>query len=255
VSPKDVFPVYVPTRGRSSLARGTLTLLVEAGIVATMVVEPREVDDYTRAFPAHQALVLPANDKGLVFSRNFIMQHARINGGWFWMIDDDVTGFFKTVDRRNIKVGALEALIEAQRFFAGSKNAGQASLEYAQIAWSAKKTFSLNSYCDVVVCINADATKSLNYREAGLKVDRDFTLQVLASGRNSCRVISYSFAAPKNGSNKGGLHDEYAAGKEAASSRWMCETWGPAICTPHVKKDGRPDVKINWKFFQPWKNK
>jgi hypothetical protein len=134
---------------------------------------------------------------------------------------------------------------------AAMPDVAQVALEYQQFAWSATKD-ARNSYCDVAVAIHAKRTGRLRYREITPKEDRDFTLQVLASGWGTARFSRLAFSCPKNGSNDGGLAPLYATGGyEEAASRRMVELWGDEVCTFHRKPDGRPDVKINWRFFRP----
>lgn len=237
--------VYVPSKGRPS--GSTAKLLAESGINFLVVVEPQEYDAY-KAVVGKRLLTLPASNQGIAYVRNWILQHH--DSGWYWMLDDDITAFFKTTNGKNTKVSAREALEGAGGFFIEDASIGQAALEYQQFAWSATRAVKHNGYCDVAVCINKDRVKMLRYRpEVNLKEDRDFTLQVLSSGMRTARVCRYSFAAPKNGSNAGGLSGEYSqTGKELAASRLMCRLW-PGICTPITKRDGRQDVKINWRHF------
>ena len=128
----------------------------------------------------------------------------------------------------------------------------QAGLEYQQFAWSARKPFTLNSYCDVAVAIHSQRTLGLQFRQdLQLKVDRDFTLQILTSGYRTLRTCHIAFAAPENGSNTGGLSDLYAInGAEANESQAMVQLWGDTLCETLVKPSGRHDVKVNWKFFK-----
>ena len=235
--------VYVPSKGRPNSS--TAALLDASGVNFSLVVEPSERATYGGKWPV---LVLPENDKGIAYVRNWILTNH--TAGWYWMLDDDITSFCKTEQARNKKISASEALEGAGAYFLSDSSIGQASLEYQQFAWSAKKPVKHNGYCDVAVCINKDRVRMLKYRhEVNLKEDRDFTLQVLASGMRTARVCRYSFAAPKNGSNTGGLHGEYSrAGREQAASFLMCQMW-PGICTPVTKTDGRKDVKINWRHF------
>lgn len=39
------------------------------------------------------------------------------------------------------------------------------------------------------------------------------------------------------------------SGREAETVKRMVEMWGPQICVPVVKPDGRNDVSINWKLI------
>jgi hypothetical protein len=129
------------------------------------------------------------------------------------------------------------------------KNLAVGGLEYNQFAWAAKKQFAFNGYCEVATFVNVKNCR-VNYRpEVNLKEDRDFVLQSLALGYVSARTSGYAFAAPKNGSNKGGLYDEYKAGKEKNQVEKFCALW-PGIVEPKVKPDGRFDAKIKWSLFK-----
>jgi len=233
-------PIFVPSKGRpdSSTAR----LLAEAGLEFTVVVEPQDEGRYSR----WRTTPLDRDDQGIAYVRGCI---KRIAGtGWYWMLDDDISAFYETVGGRNRRVNAAQALRGAEKFFTADASVAQAALEYQQFAWSSTKPVKYVGYCDVAVCIHANRTAFCSYRpEVALKEDRDFTLQVLASGYRTARVCAYSFAAPKNGSNEGGLQAEYAkSGREASASMRMCQLW-PGVCTPLNKPDGRKDVKINWR--------
>jgi hypothetical protein len=69
-------------------------------------------------------------------------------------------------------------------------------------------------------------------------------------------VQKYSFSAPKNGSNAGGLKEQYAQeGRELEAVRRMATAWGSDICEPIVKADGRHDLRIHWGWFRKRRQK
>lgn len=199
------------------------------------------------------------NNRGIAYARNFILDMARESGVyWFWMLDDDVSRFVVGRDKKNHQLPINVALMECQKILGGIARTMptlvQAALEYQQFTWSAagNKQYRLNGYCDVCVAMNAKVIPpTARYRGfVNLKEDRDFTLQLLSDGYRTCRFSQIGFAAPKNGTNKGGLYDVYKNGTEATASRRMVEVWGDDICKTEIKPDGRPDVKINWKMFK-----
>jgi len=249
MSPK-IWPVYIPSKGRPG--GKTMSLLADDGVPFTLVVEPQDEAAYRRQWPRVDFLILGANDKGLPFSRNSIKAVAYPD--WFWMLDDDIEKVYKTVNKRNVPASVREAM----EYVAGlvdvpqAAGLGQVALEYQQFAWRSPQPFVQTGYCDVFVAVHGGRTKALWYvPELALKEDRDFTLQVLASGLQTARITRYSFSAPKNGSNAGGLFKAYAeTGRELAVSKKMIEKWGPDVCKLNVKADGRPDIAINWKHFK-----
>ncbi len=247
-----MFPVYIPSKGRADTC-STARLLIDSGIRPMLVVEPQDQERYRELFTNSDILVLPCNDNGLPLARNFILDHARsIDCDWFWMIDDDVTWFSEVQGNKCVKSEASQVLWMASDLIQRSSSVAQASLEYQQFAWSAGGRVTENSYCDVVVAINVKRTKAIRYRDSvALKEDRDFTLQVLASGWNTNRLTRFAFSCPKNGSNRGGLSPLYAInGREEQVGREMVRLWGSEVCRFNRKSDGRPDVKINWRFFK-----
>ncbi len=218
-----MFPVYIPSKGRADTC-STARILIESGIHPTLVVEPQDKAQYIDRFPDVTIAVLPSNDNGLPFARNFILGQARSSRcQWFWMLDDDISAFSEVQGQKCVRSDAASILAKAESIINRSQSIAQASLEYQQFAWSANGRIVENGYCDVAVAIHTNRTKTINYRDAvSLKVDRDFTLQVLASGWRTARLTSFAFTCPKNGSNTGGLSPLYAIdGIEEQASREM----------------------------------
>jgi TET-Associated Glycosyltransferase len=238
-------PIYVCSKGRPDAP--LFGLLRKELLRYRVIVEPQ---DEARYAPLHPGLlVLPENDQGLAYARQFALDHVRNEGGaHYWMLDDDVRSFHEAWNGKNHPRSARRVLGLAEKFsgIAQAKDVEIVSLEYSQFSWNAKVgQVSWNSYCDCAVLI--DARTLADYRlQLPLKVDRDFTLSVIASGKRTARLRDLSFQVPTNGSNKGGLHDRYADGIEATASRMMEQLW-PGVCEAKVKPNGRPDVKINWR--------
>lgn len=245
----DIWPVRIPSKGRPD--GRTMQLLRECGIPYVVYVEPSELEAYNDA--GHDIRVLNRNNKGLAYSRQFIYDdqyraHA-VDGGpvWYWTLDDDLTAFY-TVDpfvKKCIPCDIREALTQAQTYLkqAGGDNLAQGAIEYRQFAWSQSRPYKYNSYCNAAVAINVYRTSHVKYRP-DLKEDIDFTLQCLSTGYNVCRVTHVAFSTPSLGTNAGGL--DYS--EEQIWSDKMARLW-PGIAIPFTRKDGRPDVKINWRHF------
>jgi hypothetical protein len=246
------WPVYVSTKARAGRPR-TARLLAGSGVPWTAVVEPQDEPAYRAALgPGADLLVLPDDDRGLPYARQAALDHARAAGhAWFWQLDDDIDRFYSVAAGRCTPCPAGAALAGAQAALARVPRLAVGALEYQQFAWRARGPYALGSYCDVAVCLDA-RNRRLRYREEQFfKGDRDLCLAALAAGYATARTTRWAFAAPKNGSNPGGLAAEYArAGREAEASRRLCARWGPAICRPLTKPDGRPDVKIDWSYFR-----
>lgn len=240
-------PIYVVSKGRPE--GPTFAALKAADLPFYAVVEPQDMEAYKHLEgPNTGWLRLPADDQGLGYARQHVLCHARDSGAeWFWMLDDDIRGFYRAHDRKCHPADAREVLEEATAAITADDFVGQGALEYQQFAWSNEPgKVSRISYCDVAVLIRTSVMA--DYRpELVPKEDRDFTLQVLATGMDTLRTGWLAFGAPANGSNQGGLYDVYAQdGREETASRRLAAMW-PGIVEFKRKANGRPDAKIHWK--------
>lgn len=240
-----IVPIMIASKGR---AGNSSTLELLDGHPVILFVEPQDEEAYLKAYPKAQVLILSQNDKGISFARRACLLHARSTKlKKFWMLDDDINGSF-IVSNGKCKRAPFPLVLAGAQQELDKQDLAIGALEYQQYAWASKKDFAFNSYCDVAVLIDVEKTRQINYRD-GVKEDRDFVLQALSWGFRTARITKFAFSAPKNGSNKGGLHEAYKAGLEAAWSKKMVELW-PGVCSLQTKNDGRPDVKISWKLFR-----
>lgn len=237
-----VWPIYVPSKGRAGAAK-----LLEKAEGLTVFVEPQDKDVYDHHYMhKHDIRVLPEDDKGLANTRELIKTFAeKSKNRWYWIIDDDITNFYLVKNGKKFVCDIWRALEEAQKAIMQCPNVGIAALEYQQFAWANKKGFTVNSYCDCVVAINVKRAKDCHYNPLHFKEDRDFVLQILHAGFGSIRVANACFAAPKVGSNKGGLYSEYQAGKDLEGAKQLKKDW-PHFVKIQKKTNGRWDAKINW---------
>lgn len=244
-APSSLPPVYIASRGRPE--GRTMKLLRHAMVPFTVFVEPQDHS----AYDAHgyDLWVLPEDDRGLYYARQQILNYARgMRQEWYWLMDDDITGFYEVVNKRCVNTDALGALTHASRMFIREPSVGQAGLEYRQYAWASGAEYKLDSYCDVCTAVRSSVLADYDQRFK-LKGDRDFTLQVLSEGYHVMKVTRFAFDAAPNGSNAGGLQDTYRTGVEQEMSGLLARKW-PRQASPYTKKDGRPDVRIDWKWFE-----
>lgn len=226
---------YIPTKSRPSTK--TYKLFEEQGFDFLHFVEPQELDLYKNV---PNVVNIQANDKGIAYVRNFMLDYAkRNNHDWIIMCDDDVTSF----GVYNGKTVKLTASIWRDIYAKAVKLPFElVGINYTQHAWHEKNAYSINKkFAEVCVLIHVKKIK-WNYRgEFNLKEDRDFALQTIKNGNGILRFNHYWFACPDVGSNKGGLQDLYKAKKDEESARKMCYEWNPFI--ELKEKNGRIDMK------------
>ncbi|AFM54747.1 hypothetical protein P12024L_27 [Nonlabens phage P12024L] len=239
--------IFIPTKNR--VENSTLLKFAEQQKQEVfIVVEPQEYKSYKNTFPNFKYIILPENNGGITYVRNYIKEYSEKNEmDNYWQLDDDITGFFYREGTKLIKDDFSVLSKAAEQFKSNSISLG--GLEYRQFAWSASKDFVLDSFCDSCVFVDNTKTKGLRYRKyLEGKEDRDFAMQVISLGGKTARTTLYAFSAPANGSNAGGLKEIfYDIGKEEIAVSRMVEVWGKNICVPIVKPSGRNDIKIMWK--------
>ena len=239
--------IFIPSKNRVENA-SLLKFAEETKANVTVVVEPQDYDKYKKRYTDFNYIVLPENDQGITYVRNYIKKYSESkNQPNYWQLDDDITRFFYREGVKLIRAG-FEVLQKAKQQFI-ENGIALGGLEYNQYAWSAKKEMVENSFCDSCVFVDNQLTKGIRYREyVEGKEDRDFAMQVIKSGNKTGRTTLFAFSSPPNGSNAGGLKEIfYDKGKEKICVERMVEIWGEKICIPIVKKNGRNDVKIMWK--------
>jgi hypothetical protein len=253
----NAIPIYICSKGRASKPK-TADLLAAASLPFVVVVEPQDYDEYEAFRPEYRYQVMDTNDGGYVHVCNYIHAAAiaavAVDGAppWFWMLDDDIDAFYTAGDGKCTKCDAATAIRGAEEYFVENDSIAQASLEFQQYAWSATKSWVLNTACRAAVCTHAPRTRRLHRRpEVDLKADTDFSLQVLASGYHTARITRYAFGTGKYGRSVGGNDFAYAAPQaEERCVEALCRLW-PGIVAPVTKKDGRIDAKVNWAAVAP----
>jgi hypothetical protein len=238
--------IFIPTKNRVKNC-SFVQMLVANNLQATLVVEPQDYEQYKNAYPSMSFFVLPADNRGITFSRNCIKQYTEDNNiHKYWTIDDDITQFYVREGNKMIKAG-VDVLEKAEAQFE-SVGAAIGALDYQQIAWSASKDLTINTYCEVAVRIDNTLCFGMRY-DATVegKEDRDFVMQIIKAKKIAARSTLYAFACPSIGSNEGGNKENLVNLKKVdACCDALIAKWGEDICQKQIKNSGRPDVKIHW---------
>lgn len=239
--------IFVPSKGRAHTSK-FLQMAADLKQEVAMVVEKEEQATYRAKFPSHECITLPKSNQGITYVRNFIKKYAEDNSVYkHWMIDDDLSGFYIRLGTKMLKTPFSEVLTKAEEQF--NQGYGIAALDYQQIAWSATYELIKDGYAEVCVLTDNTKTFGMRYRpEAEGKEDRDFAMQCIAAGHGTLRSTLYTFAAPANGSNSGGLKEIFydVDQREHHCVEAMMKLWGTEVCYRQIKPNGRVDCKINW---------
>lgn len=252
------YPIFIPSKGRAANLL-TAAMFDSSGVPYSVVVEPSQVDAYQKW--ADRLLVLPENDKGLVYARNWIKDHARAEGlERHWQFDDDIQYMARVYRGNRLPLAANLALGFAEEFVDRYENVALASFNsifFATCRYGVTDAkfppFYLNARCYTCFLVNNSLPNRWRRR---YNEDTDMSLQVLADGW--CTVLFNAFLiwTPETMSFKGGQTDIYVNDGRLRMARQLESMWPGTVSV--TRRHGRPQhmIKNDWqKFDTPLRKK
>ena len=231
----------IPSKGRAGKTK-TDKLICKAGLHYCFVVEPQDQADYSDA--GHQIMVLPENDQGITFARDWILKMMRrMKYKQFWMLDDDIECFGEVVDGKTVQTDA-GVLLKAYNQLSKYGPASLYCLELRQFAWSAKEV-DRDKIAMQCIMFDLENCQALDY-DLRLKIreDYDLSFQAIFKGKGTLRSGKYYYGIADMKSQAGGMTQWYNQETEMHETWKLCRKW-PKLVEP-LQKDGRVDVKVNW---------
>lgn len=235
------YPIYIPSKGRADRSL-TANFMLKDGVTFRIVVEPQEQDLYAERFGAACLLVLPKNDQGLIYARNWIKAHATAEGHVrHWQIDDNIARIRRWWYGDRIPVASGAALSITEEFVDRYENVAVAGLNYYMFAVESKvRPFFRNSRvysCSLILNALPHRWRSV-YND-----DTDFCLQVLADGW--CTILMNIFLIEKRPSMtvRGGNTDALYKGDGRAKMARSLERLWPGVVTTH-RRFSRPQHHV-----------
>lgn len=230
--------VLIPTKGRAKTS--TYKLLEESGFTVYHFIEPHEIGSYD---VPNKVNILEDN-RGITYVRNFMIEWAKAKKHETVLIcDDDINSFGIAKNKRSTNLPNAEALIKPYAVFSKSSFA-LAGVNQRQFAWSETKPYRVNSG-KVNGCVFVNLSKiSWKYRD-NTKEDIDFAMQCLSNRQSFiffCRVF---YNTPAIGTNKGGLHDEYANKNDSIWAKQLHLDW--VNYSKIIEQYGRVDCRVDFK--------
>jgi hypothetical protein len=229
------------------------------GVTYNVVVEPQDFDAYAEHIKKERLVVLPQNNRGLVYARNFCKDHAIEAGAErHWQFDDDVLMIRRLHKGYRIPMDSGLGLAIVEEFVDRYENIAIAALNHigflpcngsTQTKW---KPFDLNARCYTAWLFWNKLPNRWRFR---YNEDTDMTLQVLADGW--CTVMFNAIHMQTGPTNYGGKVTKKEGGQQAVyaddgrlkMARELERVW-PGVVTTE-RKFGRPQHKVNknWAMF------
>ncbi len=244
---KPIYPIYIPSKNRSHI-NITAKFLRADGVPFWLVVEPQERKVYEAKFGKGRVLVLPENDRGLSYSRNWIKDRSTAAGDdRHWQLDDNIEGVRRLYQGERIPCDSAIAFRVVEDFADRYENVAIAGLNYQMFAGEfTRAPFVLNAH--VYSCtLLANSTP---YRFRGRNEDVDMCLQVLAGGLCTVQVNVFVANKLRTMTIAGGQTDsDYLGDGRLKMARELERRWPGVVDTR--RRYGRPQhvVRDNWRRF------
>ena len=250
--PEDLFPIYVPSKGRA-ISATTPKLLMRSNIPFRLVVEPQESEAYAKQYGEDRILVLPKDNQGIIFSRNFCKRHARTMGAkWHWQIDDDLISFRRRIGIIDGKFkaercDALEALRGVQEFVTQFKNVAAACPKAQGAVFNEPRPFLVNQLIYTCGLFRTDV-------DAWWRVipgDTDYSLQVLKQGWVTLLCFQYLQHSASSDAIAGGMQDVRGGATGRLNHlRNLKKLWPDDISLVERNHFGKASGRASWSQFK-----
>ena len=250
-SAKPRYPIYIPSKGRADNPL-TAEMFDAGGVPFKLMVEPQERDAYAKRWGSKRVVVLPENNRGLVYSRNACRDHSVSEGHKrHWQFDDDIRRLMRMMGTTRIACPPDVAIRAAEDFTDQFENVGLTSFNYWKLVpfsgpfgMSDYPPFMLNFRCYTCFLMKNDVDCRWRGR---YNEDTDMTLQVLAEGLCTVLLNAFLIDTMATSSQSGGQTDIYVADGRLEMARELERRWPGVV---QVKRRfNRPQHVVNWKIF------
>ena len=251
------YPIFIPSKGRADKVL-TAKCFVNDGVPFHLVVEPQEAEAYQREWGAEHVLTLPDDNKGLVFSRNWIKQYSIARGDVrHWQFDDDIKRFGRLTQGCRLYCESNIALAFCEDFVERFENVALASLndhKFLIASHGVQKDkappFYLNSRCYTCFLV----LNSTPYRFRGpYNEDTDMTLQCLAGGWCTMLFNAFNMVSPATLARPGGQmvsqQANYNGDGRLKMARDLERKWPGIVSVQRRFRRPQHTIKDNWRRF------
>ena len=249
------YPIFIPSKGRSDRLL-TAKMFETCGTPYRIVVEPQEEEAYRKLWGEH-VILLPENNQGIVYARNWIKGKSIAEGhAKHWQFDDDIRGMERNHLGKHLACPARVAIVAAEDFTDRYSNVALTSFNSEFLVpasgfmASAYPPFYLNSRCYTVFLANNSLP---NRWRRHYNDDTDMSLQVLADGWCTLLLNAFLIKTPATMTAPGGqmlaTTSTYQGDGRLRMARDLERHWPGVVKT--IRHFGRPQhaVKDNWRKF------
>jgi hypothetical protein len=252
------YPVYIPTKGRADKPL-TIRMFEKAKVPFRVVIEPSQQEAYAEWKDSF--LLLPENNRGLVYARNYVKEYSKAQGeARHWQFDDDIRQMRRVVSGHRLPCDAGAALSAAEDFVDRYENVALCSFNSTFFVPVTKghryfsvAPFLLNARCYTCFLVLNSTPNRWRYR---YNEDTDMSLQILADGW--CTVLFNAFMietmdtaanATGRGGVGGGQAMVYAGDGRLKMARDLERVWPGVVTTKRRFNRPQHHVAGHWTMF------
>jgi hypothetical protein len=241
------YSIYIPSKGRYKKSL-TADMLLAANAPFKLVVEPQDAKNYIAKFGKDKVIVMKENDMGVAYVRNFIKEYSIKNKENFhWQIDDDMRGFLRRIDDKNIKSEPIPILKEVESFVNQYRNIGAACLCSSVFAFSETYDITVNKM--VYGCVLINNKLDISWKPHTSE-DVDYSLKVLLKEFCTVKFNRLLQDTVSTESMKGGCTEiEYANGGRLRMALQLESDYSGGIFVVD-KETGRVKPSTIWNRFK-----
>lgn len=243
------YPVFVPSKGRFSKTRAlTASWLARDGVPFFMVVEPQEQKEYEELVGPEHVLILPQNNQGLIFARNWIKDYSTTQGHErHWQLDDNTYGFYRWWKGKRVYCRGGLALRVCEDLTDRYENVGISGLNYDMFVVAPTVPFAVNVHVYSCTLVNNAIPYGwrLRYND-----DTDLCLQVLSGGWCTILLNAFSVKKVRTMVIKGGnTTDLYQGDGRLIMARSLERAWPGVVETKRRFQRPQHVIKGTWRYF------
>lgn len=235
------YKIAIPTKGRAGKI-DTLVIFKDA----VLFVEPQESKVYKEIYPNNEIVILPENDKGISYVRNYILNYYDCV---VFVLDDDITKIYSKQGKKLKKIEDISDFINAC-LTCIKKGYKQVTISFKASNWMHDGLFKINTRC---WCINVFdcSLKDIRYdSKSDVFEDYDFTAQLISKGYKNISLYNFAFDCRTMGTNEGGWQLFDRKSKSATAFKYLMNKWGPQVITSRKNKvTGLQEVQFNWRYL------
>lgn len=90
---EDDYVITIPTKGRPEIIKNRTLSFFEKSKKIYIVIEPQDKELYDEFKDDYSIIILPKNNRGLTFARNYIQKYFKDKYRYVWQVDDNIDQF------------------------------------------------------------------------------------------------------------------------------------------------------------------